>query len=102
VHSLAFLVGALLASPRGDERSRIAGFEGLSPRDDAGLRCRLRSALTHPQVRSLAVLVGALPAPRGDERSRIAESEGLWPRDDAGRRCRLRSALAHPQVRSLA
>jgi len=29
---------------------------GLSCLDDAGLRWRVRSALTHPRVRSLAVL----------------------------------------------
>jgi hypothetical protein len=43
----------------------------LSRLDDAGLRCRLRSALTHLEVRSLAVLAGALPAsPIRDECNR--------------------------------
>jgi hypothetical protein len=53
------------------ERSH-AGHCRLSRLDDAGLRCRLRSALTHLRVRSLAVLPGAFPAsPSRDERSRV-------------------------------
>jgi hypothetical protein len=49
------------------------------------LRCRLRSALTHLEVRSLSVLDGALPRAAGDGRD-PESAVGPMPR------CRLRSA----------
>ena len=76
--------------------------ERLSRLDDAGLRCRLRSALTHLRVRSLAVLAGALPAsPSRDERSGV--SSDLRPRRLDGARvssgqARMRRLAISPSI----
>jgi len=66
----------------------------LSRLNDAGLRCRLRSALTGLRSRSLALLAGTLPAsPSRDETQSVrwTAAEERLPSGDRGRRRRSRA-----------
>jgi hypothetical protein len=57
-----------------------AGHRRLSRLDDAGLRWRLRSALTHLRVRSLAVLgrrLASLAQPRRTQLQLLASPSAL-------------------------